>query len=61
MRKKINDANRVTLTLATKVTADEYDLIKQAAEILQRTASNYTRFIMVEAARNEVKKANLQK
>ncbi len=55
MRKKIDDSSRVNITLATKVTVDEYELIKQAAEIQQRTASNYARRVLVEAANNEIK------
>ncbi len=54
VRKKIVETKRVTLTLATKVTPDEYDLIKQAAETQKRTMSNYARLVLIGAARNQI-------
>ena len=53
-------SNKKLFAIGITLTPNEYDLIKQAAEIQQRTASNYARLILVEAARNEVNNQTLR-
>ncbi len=55
MRKKKPKSDLVLLTIGIRVTLDEYNLIKQAAEFQHRSMSNYARLILLDTANNEIK------